>query len=152
MLLRTLFVILVVTAFSFAAEKKLGKPLTLNSPTPIAEILASPEKHTGKTVQVKGKVTEVCQMMGCWTNLVDNATGKMIRVKVNDGEIVFPKEAIGKMAIAEGMLKKIELTREQAIARAKHEAEEQGRKFNPSSIKNGMTIYQIQGDGAVLFE
>jgi hypothetical protein len=65
---------------------------------------------------------------------------------------VFPKEAVGKMATAEGELKKFELTKEQAIARAKHEAEEQGRKFNPASVKGGATIYQIQGTGAVIVD
>jgi len=105
------------------AETKLGKPLTLASPLPIPQLLKSPDDYVGKTVQVKGKVTEVCQMMGCWTNLLDAESGKMIRIKVNDGEIVFPKEAVGKTAVAEGTLKKIEMTREQAIARAKHEAE-----------------------------
>lgn len=134
-----------------AAETKLGKPLTLTSPSTIKEVLDSPAQFTGKTVQVKGKVTEVCQMMGCWTNLAD-ADGKMIRIKVKDGEIVFPKDSIGKTAIAEGLFKKIELTKEQAIAQAKHEAEEQGRKFNPASVKSGTTIYQIQGTGAVLLD
>jgi hypothetical protein len=143
--------LLVLCLLGFAAESKLGKPLTLNTQTPIADILSSPAKYTGKTVQVKGKITEVCEMMGCWTNLVDSA-GKMIKVKVTDGEIVFPKEAVGKMAIAEGELKKLELTKEQAIARAKHEAEEQGRKFNPASVKAGATIYQIQGAGAVILD
>lgn len=137
---------------SAAGEKKLGKELTLKTQTPIPDLLASADQHTGKTVQVKGKITEVCQMMGCWTNLVDPASGKMIRVKVNDGEIVFPKEAIGKMAVAEGVLQKIELTKEQAIARARHEAEEQSRKFNPASVKSGAVIYQIQGTGAILLD
>jgi hypothetical protein len=142
----------VVCLLGLAAESKLGKPLTLSSQTAIGDILASPDKYTGKTVQVKGKITEVCEMMGCWTNLVDSASGKMIKVKVTDGEIVFPKEAVGKTAIAEGELKKFELTKEQAIARAKHEAEEQGRKFNPASVKGGATIYQIQGTGAVIID
>jgi hypothetical protein len=71
---------------------------------------------------------------------------------VNDGEIVFPKSHVGKMVVAEGTLKKIVMTKEQAIARAKHEAEEQGRKFNPESIKSGVTVYQIQGTGAVLLD
>ncbi|MCC6394115.1 MAG: DUF4920 domain-containing protein [Bryobacterales bacterium] len=135
-----------------AAEVKLGKPLTLASPLPVSKLLAEPEPYVGKTVQVKGKVTEVCQMAGCWTNLVDPGTNVMIRVKVNDGEIVFPKDAVGKTAIAEGVLKKFTLTHEQALARARHEAEEQGRKFNPASVKGGATIYQIQGSGAVLLD
>lgn len=139
-------------ALALSAETKLGKPLTLTSPTPIPQVLAKPDTFVEKTIQVRGKITEVCEMMGCWTNLLDDASGKMIRVKVNDGDIVFPKEAVGKMALAEGTLKKIELTKEQAIARAKHEAEEQGRKFNPDKIKSGATIYQIAGSGAVLLD
>lgn len=135
----------------FAGEKKLGKPLTLDAQTPIAQILKSPDQYVDKTVQVKGRMTEVCEMAGCWTNLAD-ADNKMIKVKVNDGEIVFPKDAIGKQAIAEGTLKKFTLTKEQAIARAKHEAEEQGRKFDPASVKSGTVIYQIAGTGAVVLE
>jgi hypothetical protein len=152
MLMKLSALLLVLCLSVVAADSKLGKPLTLETSTSIAEILASPDKYVGKTVQVKGKVTEVCEMMGCWTNLLDSASGKMIKVKVTDGDIVFPKEAVGKMATAEGELKKFELTKEQAIARAKHEAEEQGRKFNPASVKGGATIYQIQGTGAVIVD
>jgi NMD protein affecting ribosome stability and mRNA decay len=118
----------------------------------VSGVVRDAAMHEGKTVQVKGKVTEVCQMMGCWMNLVDPSSGQSIRVKVNDGEIVFPKDAPGRMAIAEGKLKKIVLTREQATAMAQHEAEEQGRKFDPAAIKTGKTFYQIQGTGAVLLD
>jgi hypothetical protein len=76
----------------------------------------------------------------------------LIRIKVNDGDIVFPKDSVGKLAIAEGKLTKLELSREQAAAKARHEAEEQGRKFNPSSVKSGVVIYQIEGAGAVLLD
>jgi len=37
-------------------------------------------------------------------------------------------------------------------ARAKHKAEEQGRKFDPASVKGGAAIYQIQGSGAVILD
>lgn len=147
----SLTLLLAACAVLYGAEKRLGKPLALTSQTPIKEILAEPARYTGKPVQVKGKITEVCEMMGCWTNLTDEA-GNAIRVKVTDGEIVFPKDSVGRTAVAEGTLQKISLTREQAVARAKHEAEEQGRKFNPASIKTGATIYQIQGTGAVLVD
>jgi hypothetical protein len=133
------------------AETRLGKPLTQQQSVPIGKILSSPESFVDKTVQVKGTVTEVCEMMGCWMNLVD-ADNKSLRVKVNDGEIVFPKSAIGKTAVAEGKFVRLALTREQTLARARHEAEEQGRKFDPRSIKSGTTIYQIQGSAALIFE
>jgi hypothetical protein len=90
-------------------------------------------------------------MMGCWINIVEDRNLSM-RVKVNDGDIVFPRTAVGKTVVAEGKLIKLELSREQAVARARHEAEEQGRKFNPESIKSGTTIYQIQGSGALILD
>ncbi len=128
----------------------LGKPLELKTRTPIASLEENPGGFVGKTVQVRGRVTEVCEKMGCWMNLVDPATNARVRIKVKDGEIVFPKEAIGKMAVAEGKFVKVELTREQAIERAKHEAEENNKPFDPASIKGPVTIYQIQGTGAVI--
>ncbi len=135
-----------------AAELKLGKPLTVKEPVSIEKIYADPGKFVGKTVAVKGKITEVCQMMGCWMNLVDSASGKSIRIKVNDGEIEFPKNGAGKMAIAEGTLTKIELSKERAIADAKHEADEMNKKFDPKSVTGPVTRYQIRGSGAVVLD
>ena len=147
--MRTITLALLLSA-ALSAGEKLGKPLTLKEPSSVADVTASAAKLAGKTVQVKGKVTEVCQMMGCWMSLTDGE--KSIRIKVNDGDIVFPKDSIGKTAIAEGLLTRIDLTKDEAAARARHEAEEQGRKFNPASVKGGMTIYQINGTGAVLLD
>jgi len=139
---------LAIAALS-AADLKLGKPLTQKEPLPLATVLAKPADYIGKTIQVKGKITEVCEMMGCWMDLT-NDEGQKLRIKVNDGEIEFPKNAAGKTAVAEGRFDKIELTKEEAIERAKEEAEDKGKKFDPASVKSGMTIYQIQGTGAVI--
>jgi NMD protein affecting ribosome stability and mRNA decay len=152
-MMRMKVLLLVAGAFvCLGAEVRLGQPVTIAKPMAVSEALRTAAAQEGKSVQVKGKVTEVCQMMGCWMNLVDPATGESIRIKVNDGEIVFPKDAPGRMAVAEGKLKKIVLTREQAVAAAAHEAEEQGRKFDPATITSGKTLYQIQGTGAVLLD
>jgi len=145
--------IALLLAFSLpalAGELKLGKPLTQKEAMTIDKLMASPDKYVNKTVQVKGKITEVCQDMGCWMMLVDAEGTKAVRIKVNDGEITFPKDASGKMAVAEGKFTKRELTKEQAIAAAKHEAEEQKKEFDASKIKSGTTVYQIQGTGAVI--
>ena len=147
----TLPLLFLLALTSFAAERRMGQKFKLGEPATVESVLANPDPYVGKTVQVKGKVSEVCQMMGCWMMLTD-ASGKGIRVKVNDGEIVFPKDSIGKVAIAEGTFKKIVQSREQAVAAARHIAEEQGRKFNPDSVKSGVTVYQIQGTGAVLLD
>ena len=150
--MRLLSACFLLVSGALLADQKFGKPLTLAEPTPLAQIESQPEKYVGKTVQVRGRISEVCQMMGCWMNIVDPVGERSIRIKVNDGEIVFPKAAVGKLAIAEGTLVKLVLTREEAIARARHEADEQGRKFDPKTVKSGGTIYLIQGTGAVIRE
>jgi hypothetical protein len=135
---------------ALCGAEKFGKGLTLKESTPIGTILGAPDQYVGKMIQVKGTITEVCQMMGCWLQIQDGDKG--LRVKVKDGEILFPKNGAGKKAVAEGLLKKIELNQQQAVAWAKHEAEERGQKFDPSKIKSGMTMYQIQGTGAVVLD
>ena len=148
--MRLLSACLLLASGALLADQKFGKPLTLPEPTPLAQIESQPEKYVGKTVQVRGRVSEVCQMMGCWMNIIDPVGERSIRIKVNDGEMVFPKSAAGKLAIAEGKLIKLELSRQEAMERARHEAEEQGRKFDPKAIKAGTTIYLLQGAGALI--
>lgn len=143
--------LLTLTSTLTWADSKLGKPLTLDQPSSIQQILQNPGDYAGKTVQIKGKITEVCQMMGCWMALADTTDStQSIRVQVKDGDIVFPKDSVGKIAIAEGTLTKQDLSREQVVAKAKHEAEEQGRKFDPKKITKGSTYYEIKGSGAVI--
>ena len=149
--MKTLLAALAAIGLLSAAEMKLGKPLTVKEPVPIASLLAHADDYVGKTVQVKGKITEVCQMMGCWMDL-SNENGQSIHIKVNDGEIEFPKDSAGKTALAEGQFTKEVLTRDQAVARAREEAKEKGKKFNPESVKSGITVYQIQGTGAVVLD
>jgi hypothetical protein len=113
-------------------------------------VLAKPAQYVGKPVQVKGRISAVCQMAGCWMDLAgDKGT---ILIKVEDGVIEFPKNGAGRTAIAEGKLTKIEMTREEATAAAKHEAEESGKPFDEASVKGPSVRYQIEGTGAVILE
>lgn len=145
--MKQIFLALAFTGALLASETH-GQKLTLPEPTPLTAILTTPDQYVGKTVQVRGKVSEVCQMMGCWLQIVDQKHA--LRIKVVDGEIKFPANSVGRMVTAEGTLQKLVLSKEQVSARARHEAEEQNRKFNPTAIKSGATIYQIQATGAVL--
>src|SRR5258706_10465391 len=115
--MRLLPLFLVLTSGALLADQKLGKPLTLTEPTPLAQIEAHPENYVGKVVQIRGRVSEVCQAMGCWMNIVDPVGERSMRIKVNDGEIVFPESAVGKLATAEGKLVKLDLTRDEAVER-----------------------------------
>jgi RecJ-like exonuclease len=131
-----------------AADAKYGKPLTLKEPMTLAALMSKAGDYAGKTVQVKGKVTEVCQAMGCWLNLV-NDEGQHIKFEAHDAGISFPKDVVGKTAIAEGKFTKTELTREQAVAEAKEHAKDSGKPFDESKVKPGVE-YSIEGTGAVI--
>ncbi len=144
-----IFLVFLIVAGLCVADLQLGEPLTLSEPMDVGKLLAAPDDYVGKTVQVRGKVTEVCRLAGCWIMLRGDE-GSMVRIKVADGEIVFPRESPGRAAIAEGKFARFELSREKAAAAAEHEAEEQGRRFDPSSVKGPQVVYQIQGTGAVL--
>jgi hypothetical protein len=135
---------------ALAGETKLGKPVTVASPTPIRELLASPDKYLGTDVAVEGEIVDVCQNQGCWMNLKDATSPEAMRIKVNDGEIVFPKDGKGKKALAQGKFEKIVLTKEQYIEQLRHEAEESGKKVDTSKVTEGKTTYRIKGSGAVV--
>ena len=132
------------------ASNKYGKEITLKNKTKISEIMANPQKFIGKTVLVEGTVVGVCEKKGCWMDIASDAQFQKIKIKVKDGEIVFPMEEKGKTALVEGTVYEIKMTEEQAIAAAKNEAEEHGKEFDPSTIKGPVTLYQIKGLGAIV--
>ncbi len=129
-------------------KDKYGKDITLKEKTNISDILSNPEDYLDKTVLIEGEVLEVCPMAGCWIEVASSVEGEKIKVKVKDGEIVFPEEAKGKNALVEGKVYKIELTVEEAVEYYEHQAEETGDEFDPATVTEAVTIYQIKGLGA----
>src|SRR5688572_596292 len=77
-----------------------GAAVTVAEATPIATILDAPAEYEGKVVRIEGKVSGVCAMAGCWMELEDEAR-RQIRIKVDDGVIVFPADAVGRNAVAQ---------------------------------------------------
>jgi hypothetical protein len=130
--------------------KVYGEPLTGQDTISISTLLDDPEPYLGKVVRVEGLVTGVCEKRGCWMTLAGDRDFEEIRIKVDDGVIVFPMEAKGRKAVAEGVFTKIEMTLEQTIAYRQHHAEEHGEEFDPASVTEPMSFYQIQGTGAVI--
>ena len=143
----TIFIITVMVANGDDKEKY-GKEISLEEKTKISEILNDPESFLDKTVLVEGEILDVCPMAGCWINLSSDVEGEQIKVKVKDGEIVFPMEAKGGIALVEGKVYKIELSKEKAISYYEHLADEKGEEFDPSTITGPESIYQIRGLGA----
>ena len=146
-----LLAVLLVTPALALSGKSYGKPLSGSDTVEIGELLDNPDKYMGKTVRVEGIVTDVCDKRGCWILLGSKGEDpKEIRIKVDDGVIVFPVDAKGKTAIAEGVFGKVEMTLEQTVAYGKHHAEEHGEEFDPASVTEPLVYYQIKGTGAVI--
>ena len=140
---------LVFTLPAAAEEKTYGKGVGTAQEVKMSELVAHPDKYVGKKVRVEGTIDDVCPMKGCWMDLASGAD--KVRIKVNDGEMVFPVEAKGSQASAEGIFTKVEMTKDQAVAHAKHLAEEKGQGFDAATAKEVPTVvYQIKGTGAVI--
>jgi gamma-glutamylcyclotransferase (GGCT)/AIG2-like uncharacterized protein YtfP len=133
-------------------DGKYGSEITLEEKTNISDILNLPEDYLDKKVLVEGEILDVCKMMGCWMEIESDVEGEHIKVKVEDGVIVFPVEAKGKTALVEGTVYKIELSQEKAVEYLEHAAEEQNEEFDPSTVTGPMTIYQIKGLGAEIYD
>lgn len=108
----------------------------------------TPEKYVGKKVLVQGLVIDVCSARGCWMDLASDVLFQKMQVKVVDGVIVFPMEAKGRTAMVEGIVEELNFDLEETIEYYEHLAYEKGEKFDPSSVKEPMKLYRIQGLGA----
>jgi len=137
-------VLFTLTAFGTAMEaKKYGNGVSLSEATPVGEILANPEAYMGKKVRVDGIITGVCKKRGCWIQISDE-NGKGIRIKVEDGVIVFPATSMGHKASAEGVFTGIPIS-----ALEKKHQEHEGEKHEACDSKpEGAMVYFIKGTGA----
>jgi predicted RNA-binding protein len=144
-----LIMILLMAAFSFAQQEQLGAEFTVEEKTEIADILAQPQDFLGRRVLIEAEVVDVCANMGCWMDL-RSADNSVIKVKVKDGDIIFPTEAKGHTALVEGEVYQIDLDEESAKEYFAHMAEDAGTEFDESTVTGPVTIYQIKGLGAAI--
>lgn len=133
--------------------KKYGAGVTLTTSVGIGELLASPEKFVGKKVRVDGVVTAVCAKRGCWMMLTDPEREMGIRIKVEDGVIVFPMEAMGRKASAEGIFEVINPAGERHEGEQHDEPGAGGHSCaeQEKAAKKASATYQIAGTGAIVY-
>jgi hypothetical protein len=135
-------VALLALAVAPAGETKLGAGVSLKESTPIKALLDKPQDFVGKTVRVDGVATEICQHMGCWMALAaeDSASGGTVRLKVEDGVIVFPASAKGRKVSAEGVFEVVGKDEESKEAAGEHSKKD----------AKAQTEYQLKATGAVI--
>jgi len=146
-----LFLLVLNVMFSMAAEEiKFGETIALKKSLKITKILANPGDYLNKVIRVEGTIVGVCAHMGCWMEIAGDKPFTKIRVKVKDGDMVFPLTAKGNHAVIEGELVALDMSQEQAAMMKKAECEEKGEHFDPGSVTEGITVYQINPRGVVI--
>ena len=96
-------------------------------------------------VKVQGKVTEVCQAMGCWRKL-ETADGPVM-VKMKDHAFYVPMALSGKNVVIEGEAS----VKETSVDMLKHYAEDAGKsKEEIDAIKESQKQMMIMAAGIVV--
>jgi len=72
---------------------------------------------------VKGKISTVCQVKGCWMNMVSDGSDKELFVKFKDYGFFMPLDLAGKEVIMQGEAYK-EIT---SVDELRHYAEDEGK-------------------------
>lgn len=125
-----------------------GRGVSLKTAVPVKALLEQPQRYVGKTVRVDGTVSAVCQSMGCWLEISDPELGRGVRFKVQDGVIVFPKDAAGRQGSAEGVFEEIA----SSPVREAHHGDARAREADgrPTPEAPAEKIYWVRATGAVL--
>ena len=74
-------------------------------------VLSAPEVHIGRSVIVVGKVDKVCQMKGCWLELMPPDESRGVRVTFENYGFFVPKDSMGWTARLEGEFIREELSK-----------------------------------------
>jgi hypothetical protein len=148
LLVASILLVLALPASAAVEGQLYGKDLTGEDTIKISELLANADQHVGQTVRVEGLIVGVCAKRGCWMEIASDQELQSLRVKVEDGVIVFPLEAKGKHAVAEGILRKHDLDLEQTRMMKEHQCAENGERFDPESVKEPGVVYELEGLGA----
>ena len=133
---------------------KYGSIINLKEFKQIKKILNNADKHLNTNVLISGTILEVCPMRGCWINVKDNNSDSNIRIKVTDGEIVFPLSSKGKQVDVQGTFTKLEFTEQQAKMWKIHLADEQGIKLSEEDViikPSDLIEYRIIGEAANIY-
>ena len=146
--MKRIYMFLLIFTVSVSAQKlKFGdditnEEITINSK--IENLYKSKEKFN---TSFKAKVTDVCQMKGCWMKL-DIGNKKEVMVNFKDYAFFVPKDIKGKDVIVSGEA----YTRTISIDELKHYARDRGDSETIiEAIEKPKEIYSLTAKGVILF-
>ena len=112
-------------AAATVAPQHMGAAIPKDAPAvALAAVVKDPAQYKGKAFVTTGTVTAVCQQMGCWMEIKDDASEA--HVKMAGEKFFVPKTSAGHKARVSGTLVEVAATGEDA--ECAHEAAEQTHK------------------------
>jgi len=98
-----------------------GEKTTAKNAVDINDIEKKVTTEEPTTIKIKGKVTDVCTMEGCWLKM-ETANGKMM-IKMKDHAFLVPVDINGKEIVVDGVAS-MKLT---SVKELQHYAEDAGK-------------------------
>lgn len=128
------------------AGSTFGVKTTADNAVTVEQLAINLKGKTGPVnVKVKGTVTEVCKMMGCWIK-VQSANGDMT-VKMQDEKFLVPLALNGKSVVIDGIAEQKVTT----VEELRHEAEDAKKtKAEIAKITAPKTEIVIQAKGILV--
>ncbi len=128
------------------AQKTYGKKLDVKGAITMQELQAKMKDKKELEATVSGKVSAVCQSMGCWMKM-DKGDGTAMMVRMKDHKFFLPKDITSKDCVIKGVASVKTTTVEQL----KHFAEDEGKsKDYIESIKEPKTEMVFEAAGVVI--
>ena len=129
-----------------AGVRTFGKPLSIKKALSLQEALQQPTRFKNQKVLLEGRISDVCQMKGCWLMLSDGQ--RAIRIKFEGYSFFVPKDSRGKKVRAEGRL--IQETLSEDMAR--HYAAEQSTQSGLPEIKGPQRVVTFEAAGVAILD
>ncbi len=130
------------------AQQYFGEKIDAKGITPIKEVISqlSPDKEV--QAKIKGDITAVCQMKGCWMRVKD-MEGNEFFVRFKDYGFFMPKDAAGKTAVLRGKA----FIHTTPVDELKHYAEDAGKSEEEiAKITEPEQEYRFLADGVILYD
>jgi len=83
-----------------SSSVKLGTPIGTAPRVALTSIAKDAAKYANVAVTTEGRVTAVCQAMGCWMEIADTASEAHVRMSGH--RFFIPKNASGRRALVQG--------------------------------------------------
>jgi hypothetical protein len=117
-----------------------GAGITLSEPADFGDVVADPAKYAGEVLLLHGRISDVCQMKGCWLMLSEGEHA--VRIHFADYAFFVPKDCSGKLAYVEGSVKQETLSERDA----KHYARESQDDDSPE-IRGPQDVVSFTASG-----